>query len=563
MEKEKFAIKGLEVDTVLFRTLKEMMTHVATYEKNIDAFVVKDESGYKKISYKTLWDWVRFLGNALLDMGIKKGDKIGLLAENRIEWPVVYLGATCMGAVIIPMSILWEPLELETIAERGDIRWFFTSGKYSEKIENLFQNKPNRAQLNRVICFDPDVENRYIDFQVILQQGKRLLENGSNGFAAVEIEPGEIAEILYVSMGMGVMISHGAIMANVYGLMSRLEFRKSPGQQMMSWLPFSHLYPTVFGILIPLTAGWTVITTAFARMDHLLRMVKETRPHYIVLVPLLLDRFQARLSARLKNNNKTLAMMGLETLSAIFVAGAKCPVELVKRVEEIGLTVLDGYGVSEMSPFITMNTLKEHRIGSVGKCLDNVEVKISPVAGENSGEVLARGPNMMSGYYKYNESSHLHGNRYMGNGPGEGGVFIDQEGWLHTGDKGFLDSDGFLYITGRLRNIIVTMGGTNIYPREIEEYLLASPYIEEVKIVSRWDELTGESPYAYICPAPVAYTFLKRQKEQPVNNGEIEALIQGELEKLAGKIAAYKIPRGFELCSPGFLKKVDHRFLFA
>ncbi len=535
-------------------TIRELLLGIDARQLELDALLIKDEDSYRKLTYGELSESVRALANGLLDMGICKGDKIGLMAENRAEWPVVYLAVTAIGAVVVPVSILWEPPELRAISRTGDIKLFFTSHHYLDKIAAA---SPGDSTVNRTVCFDPhplleENENAgdrggedrfslessgYFHFSGILDMGRDMLRRGHDPFASVTVSPEDTAEILFVSSTMGVMLSHRAIMANVQGILKTLGAGGEPGKKLMMIIPFSHLYPTVFGILLPMMAQWTLVTAATGRMDRILRMVKETEPHYLVLVPLLLDRMFIRLQGRMRKKNQTLEMLGFGNLEFLFTAGVKCPEDLIARVQGVGLKVLEGYGVSEMAPFITIGTPEFHRPGSVGVPLCNVELKILNPGPGGHGEILARGPNMMCGYYKPE--------RHNGRPVQEGRTHVDDQGWLHTGDIGRVDGDGFLYITGRRRNIIVSKGGTNIYPREIEKRLKASPLIEDARAVLRWDEVMGEFPYVFI--RPHEENLRKAAEAAGGDDKDHEQLIREVLEGLSGQMAAYKIPRGFEI----------------
>ncbi|MGE5340771.1 MAG: AMP-binding protein [Candidatus Omnitrophota bacterium] len=509
---------------VSINTIKDLIDHLKHTPSDKKALIVKDEATYSELTYGQLREWVTHLANGLLKMGIRKGDKIGIMAENRLEWPVVYLAVTAIGAVIAPISILWEQTEIQSLTERGELRMIVTSEKYLEKILNLM---PTVSHLKTVVCFDSQHPSA-IHFDAILELGRKIMDEGIDLYSTASIAPEDPAEILFVSSTIGVTLSHRALLANMKGLFHTLDADRHPDIKTLMMIPFSHLYPTMFGILLPLAAQWTVITTGFVRMDWIFKLLKETEPDHIVLVPLLLERLSNRLAARNRKNLPASQIPGFQRVTAIFVAGVKCPEAIIANVEELGIPVLEGYGVSEMAPFITMSTLNRHRPGSVGIPLANVEVKIHHPDAEGNGEVLARGPNMMDGYY-----------RPDGNPPemvDAGYTYVDDEGWLHTGDIGRMDSDGFLYITGRLRNIIVTRGGTNVYPREIENVLQHSPLISRVKVVGKWDDATGEYPFALIHPSP-----------DMVSDDAIKDAIKNELEGLAGKLGAYKIPRGFEI----------------
>jgi long-chain acyl-CoA synthetase len=507
-------------------TIRDILDYFEQKQARQDALLIKEDDQYKSLSRNQLTKKVHHLGRILIEMGVAKGDKIGMMAENRLEWPITYLAVTCIGAIIAPISILWESGELEILANNGDLKMIFTSNTYLEKIIPMIDKVPT---LQQVITFDP------LESPVNKVQYLNLLSENLPDLRLPEflVSPEDTAEILFVNVTLGVELSHRAIMANVEGIFNTLQLDplREMGKKSLMLLPFSHLYPSVLGVLMPLLADWTAVTAATARIDRILRIINETKPNYIFLVPLLLERFYTRLNMRLKKGNKTLDMVGMEKLEFLFTAGVKCPEPLIQNVEQLGLNVLEGYGVSEMAPFITFSRNDKYKRGSAGFCLENGELMIHSPNKNGIGEVVARGPNMMKGYYNKPQPTEEITQT--------GGVYIDADGWLHTGDIGYLDEEGFLFITGRLRNIIVTKGGTNVYPTEIEKRLLENQYIANVKIIMRKDDLYGEYPFALI------------QAEKKITVElfihELNSLIQEQIQSFNGKMAAYKIPKGFKL----------------
>ncbi|MCP4215564.1 MAG: acyl--CoA ligase [bacterium] len=516
-------------------TIKDLVQSAGN--SGLNALLLKDGDSYSEISYKQQLEAVETLARCFIALGIRKGDKIGIMSENRAEYHTVYLAVTCIGAVIVPVSILWEPPELIAVAQNSDMRLIFASQNYIGKIAQM---QPKVPHLEQVVCFEPLQEfqkETYHYYPQFLEKWSTDVVSRIDVFSHVSVQPDDIAEILFVSYKLGVLLSHRALISNVEGLFRALDGGKEAGKKLMMIIPYSHLYPSVFAVLLSMRAGWSVLPTATARMDHILKMVKETRPNYIALVPLLLERMHMRLEGRIKRKNRSLEDLGLQDLDAVFVAGVKCPEDLIAQVEDLGLIVLEGYGLSEMAPFISMGTVQRHRCGSVGPALPNVELKIAnPDAGGN-GEILARGDNTMSGYYKLPACEE---------GTVPGSVFIDAEGWLHSGDIGRVDDDGFLYITGRSRNIIVSKGGTNIYPSDIEERLLESPLIKKVKVVPRWDEVNGQHPFALITIEKDALQVKDPLTGNVITRNPAEA-VKEEINNFMGKLAAYKIPKNFEI----------------
>ncbi len=512
-------------------TIRDLVKQAEDYPQSINAFILKDELNDCQISYANLLKSVYKLASSLLNYGIKKGEKIGIMAENRVEWTVVYLSVTSLGGIIVPISILWEPPEIDNVLKNSGMRLIFTSSRYLEKINKAYNED---SLLEEIITFDEtDTDTNYnctvLSYSSLMASNLEIKEIDSHIFDSIELAPSDTVEILFVSTSIGVELSHHALISNMKGILDTFDLSSEQGgmgKKMLMIIPFSHLYPTVFGILMVLMANWTLVTTSAARMDFILRIIKGEEPDYIILVPLLLERMVNRLEARLKKRSGGLAEIGFGNTKFIFTAGVKCPENTIVKMEDMGIPVLEGYGLSEMAPFISVSSPAFHRPGSAGIRLVNVEVKIDAEDEMGVGEILARGPNLMSGYFGLTKNP--------ADLTDKGYVFMDKDGWLHTGDLGLIDKDGFLYIKGRKRDIIVTRGGTNIYPREIEQKLMECPYIKQVKIIKKYDEVFGEAPFAIIYA-------------ENIEGVDIEKAIGLELENLGGKIASYKLPKGFEL----------------
>lgn len=511
------------------KTIRELINKIDTNFFNNDAIIIEKDKNISYLKYYNVLLEINKLSYILINKGIQKGDRIGLMSENRKEWIITYLAITNIGAIITPISIFWEQEEIKELYLNADFKMLFTSVIYIKKIlkvKNIINNTSN------VICFDNyNISNKNNDiliYKTIINSIKEDNKEIKSTLDKINIKPEDTAEILFVSSKLGVELSHSSILSNVYSIKETLYPNINKEKKLMTIFPFSHLYPTVFGILLPFLMGWSIITTDTGRMDRIIKIIKEIKPNYILMVPLLLERFLNRL--KIKLNKNSFNSLGLQNIEFIFVAGVKCPEDLIDKVQKTGLTVLEGYGVSEMSPFLTLNTKNANKTGSVGKPLKNVKIKIDNPK-ENIGEVLAKGPNMMKGYLNLILTEE--------NFKEYGALFIDDNGWIHTGDKGYIDEDGFLYIIGRSRNILVTKGGTNIYPKEIEDKLIKSPYINNVRIVSRFDDFNGDYPFAEI--------VLNEKKCSNITKNKLESLIQEEIEKLSGKIASYKIPKSFQI----------------
>lgn len=243
--------------------------------------------------------------------------------------------------------------------------------------------------------------------------------------------------------------------------------------------------------------------------------------------------------------------LGLEKLYFFASGGGPIAKDIIDGMEALGLITYQGYGLTETSPVISTTAPSHNKPGSVGLPLSNVEVRIECPDENGNGEILARGSNVMLGYYNMPEKTR---------------EVIDAEGWLHTGDIGKLDRDGYLYVTGRLKNVIVTKGGKNIYPEEIENILSTSPLLSEVVVVGRTDSEGGEYPHAIVYPDPEILASLQAQNGRRLSDEEVRGLVRAEIQKCTAGAAVYKIPHGFDVSReelPKTSARKVKRFMFA
>jgi long-chain acyl-CoA synthetase len=243
--------------------------------------------------------------------------------------------------------------------------------------------------------------------------------------------------------------------------------------------------------------------------------------------------------------------LGLENLHFFISGGGPIAKEIIDGMEALGLNTYQGYGLTETSPVISATCPAHNKPGSVGLPLVNVQVRIDSPDENGNGEIVVRGPAVMQGYLGMPEKTR---------------EVIDPDGWLHTGDLGRQDSDGYLFITGRLKNIIVTKGGKNIYPEEIENLLLQSPLIQECLIIGKLDKEGGEYPHAIIYPNPDALKAMEQEAGKPFTDEETRKIVRGEIQRTTAGAAVYKIPHGFDVSKEELPKTSSSkvkRFLFA
>lgn len=373
------------------------------------------------------------------------------------------------------------------------------------------------------------------------------------------LPPEQRAVILYTSgttgRSKGAMLSHNNIVSNL--LAAREHFQLSSSISTLSFLPINHVFEQVCGILLPLSLGGQI---SFAEsIKKLGENLNEVRPTFLLGVPavyrLLLDRIMKKIdsspsSRMLYRFNLTRKLVAAKVKGAvgdntIFVSGgAALDPAVAQGFQQLGLTLLQGYGITETSPVISAESPFKSKPGTVGESIRDVEVKIANPNRDGEGEILVKGPNVMLGYYKNEEAT----------------AQAIQDGWYHTGDLGRIDADNMLCICGRVKNLIVTPNGKNVYPEEVENQLLKSPYIAEIMVYGHKIGKTSEEVYAVIFPDEEAlFALAREQKSSPLSAREIEDLIRREVQTYGKELADYKRVKKFTLREDEFPKTTTRK----
>jgi long-chain acyl-CoA synthetase len=393
----------------------------------------------------------------------------------------------------------------------------------------------------------------------------------------------DLAAILYTSgttgFSKGVMLTHGNLLSNIEQCLSVLELKRE--ERFLSVLPIHHSFEATCGFLLPLTCGASITFASSLRSKDLLEDLKDTQPTAFLVVPLLLEKLYQGFLRNLKKAPKgrrllfyalrTLASiadplakgqaskrllhrvrekMGLGKLRHLICGGAPLPRWLSREYERLGFPLLQGYGITEAAPVLSVNRHGRCRNESTGPPLPWVEVRIKNPDSDGIGEIVVKGPNVMKGYYKNEEATHE----------------VLKNGWFSTGDLGRMDNDGFLYVTGRKKSLIVTKGGKNISPEEIEEKLLQSPFVKETLVLARIHPRTkNEEIHAIIYPDLEALDEYALEKGVVLDDRKLQNLFEELLSRVNGLLAEYKKIRHFSLRGEEFPKTTTQkikRYLF-
>ena len=463
-----------------FIDLKDMLNKSAEKFAERPAYVFKtEEKGkFKEITYKEFKNNVDSLGTALINLGLKD-KRVAVIGDNRYEWAVSYLAVTNGTGIIVPLDKALPNNEIENLIMRSEVEAIIYTSKYDE-IMNELKDKKN-TELRYFISMDlEESTNGVISFKKLLEKGKGQLESGDKKYLEAEINPDVMGIMLFTSgttsQSKAVMLSHKNIVSNLMDISATMKFDEN--DRFLSFLPLHHTFECTVGFLLPISQGCSI---AFCEgIRHIADNIKEYEITVMISVPVVFESMCKKIMKNIEKQGKLktvnlgmkisnrLLKVGLDVRNKIFkevhqslgpklrllvAGGAALDPETEEIFNGLGITMYQGYGLTETSPVISAEDDKFRRIGSIGKAFPSLDVKIKDANEEGIGELLVKGPTVMLGYYQNEEATK---------------ETIDEDGWLNTGDLAKIDKDGYIFITGRKKFVIVLKNGKNVYPEELE-----------------------------------------------------------------------------------------------
>lgn len=505
------------------------------------ALCTKNGDKWQNLSYAELGQRACNLANYMIESGIESGDRIAILSESGPEWSIGLFAGILAGAIVVPLDTKLSKTELNSILTDCVPRILLTS-LFNQNVAKKLKN--GVASIEQVLILEEvttdSLSSEPIQPQDILQFPERQLD--------------EVASIIYTSgttgkpKGVTIAFRNLIFEAQTLGQLVGV----SPDDSFLSILPLNHLLELSGGLLSILYAGGTVCYAQSLYPQDILQVIQERQITAILGVPLFFKTLYNSIQKEVHSKPlKRLWFQAAMTLAQklpwqmvrriiffplhqkfggklrIFISGgAPLDVDVANFFEQIGLPIIQGYGLTETGPVICVNTPQDNRIGSVGKPLPGVEVKIDFQEKEQTqGEVLTRGPHVMKGYYKSEELTR---------------EVLDPDGWFRTGDLGVIDADGFLHITGRIKNLIVLGGSKKVNPEEVEAVLSKSPAIQEICVVGRLAKHGIKKDTEEVCAVVVPSDSLKQQLQTKPD--ALLAEIEQEIANLATNLASYKRP---------------------
>lgn len=541
-------------ESVQISNLKEMLDSSCSTYANKSAFLVKDRESheYVPILYSQLKNDVDALGTALVDMGLQ-GKRVAIIGENRYEWAVAYLAVVNGTGIVVPLDKELPENEVESLIKRSNASAVIFSGKYENEITKIAKNNKD---IKVLICMDLKEDKTLHTFKELIEKGEKLIADGNKKFIDAEIDNEAMSIMLFTSgttaAAKAVMLSHKNICTNIIDMTKMLYLDSN--DIVLSFLPLNHTYECSCGFLTPLAKGLTIAYCEGLR--HIAKNLKESKATIMLSVPLILETMYRKIWEQVSKTpglavkmkfalviSNILKFFGIDISRRIFkdlhenfggelrllISGAAAvDPKVAKGFRDLGIHFMQGYGLTECSPIIALNMDIYFKDAAAGLPMPSDEIKIEKSGKSKYGEILAKGSNIMLGYYENPKAT----------------ADVMKDGWFYTGDLGYFDKQGFLYITGRKKDLIVTKNGKNIFPEELEMILNRSPLIKESMIYGKSDT-EGD---VLICATIVIDTEYINGKFGGEASGElIKSLIDKEVKAINKRLPLYKHIREYNI----------------
>ena len=555
-----------------------MLSNVAEKEADKDALLYKKDGEYTGISYRELKEKILYFASGLISIGIDKGDKAAIISENRPEWAIADYGIIHTGAITVPIYLSLPQNEIEYILKTSGAKYAIVlDTKQCKKINNICRKLDLLEYV--IILSEPEAEYAFEikTFDDIIEEGKKDFINNKKRLDELseQTDSDDVFTIIFTSgttdNPKGVELTHRNVLSNIEATLNAVEITRE--YLFLSFLPLAHILERTIGQFLPLYLGASI---AYAQsLSTLKENIIEARPTIILSVPRIFEKMYEVINSNLEKKSPLVRKIlfwslncGIEynrqngkvsinkkagriiadkllykklrkitggRLKFYVSAGAHLQKEIGEFFDSAGITIIEGYGLTETSPCVAVNRLDNYKFGTVGKPLTGLQLNIS-----DDGEILVKGPSVMKGYYNDEESTKQ---------------CIDEDGWFHTGDLGFIDEDGFLNITDRKKDIIVISSGKNISPQKIDGLIRSSKYINQSLVLGH----KKKSITALIVPD--LHSIISYAKDNEIhyksydgliNHGEIYALMKIEIDTVLKHLSDFEKIKKFTLLTKEF-----------
>ncbi len=533
-------------------TLKEMLARSVQRRGDAVALRHKLQDRWHTVSYHELQARVWHVAEVLSRLGVKPGDRVGLFRENAPEWPEVYFGIVGLGATAVPVDAKLQEQEVAHILRDSSARVLLTHAKSYPLVREI---EPHLPELRNVLLIGGrevlPIQSRkvkYSDYEQWMEDVAEAAGSAARAYDQFAPVDDDIASFIYTSgttgRQKGAMLTHRNFTSNVESCRKAIGILDTDNFLLV--LPLHHAFAFTANLLLPLAVGSEI--SFVENLKTVGENTREVSPSVLIGVPLLLEKMYNRIWNGLKENKVgyTLFKLGIRhpvtkgiakklggKLRLVVTGGAPCDPDLLTGYRQFGLNILEGYGLTETAPVLSLNPPAKPKPGTVGRPVPDVQITILDKDADGVGEIAAKGPNIMKGYYNNPEAT----------------AAVFKDGWFLTGDLGFIDDEGYVKITGRKKSLIVNREGKNIHPEEVEYQVCKSPFIREAVALGYREagEKVGEHVGVIVVPNQESIdAHMAREKKRP-SEREISDLIRSEVKRMSAEIAEYKRPRRIQI----------------
>ncbi|MBQ9267841.1 MAG: AMP-binding protein [Clostridia bacterium] len=561
--------KGEHYPEYHFETIKDIYVHsMENFKDNVfilDKDNPKDRS-YKEYSYREFGDDVEAFGTALTNKYHLKGERIVIIGETQYDWYVSYMAALIGAGIAVPVDKELPENEIENVVNRARAAVVIFSPHVKDRIKSIMSHLYTVKYFIEMRSSER-LEGNVIGFNKVLEDGRKLIKNGDTSFLKIETDPDAFKALFFTSgttaNSKGVMASSRQLANNVNAVSAYVVLYEK--DRLFSVLPLHHTYESSIGFIVPFANGASIAVCQGLR--YISDNLKESQPTIMIAVPLLIESLYKNIMKTIRKSKKEklvssmmqitnpLKTLGIDVKRKVFkeiydgiggnlrlIVSAAAPIDkkVGKWFSDLGVLFLQGYGLTETSPIAAVTTDYDPRVGSAGKTIINGLIKVDNPAENGEGELLISTDTLMIGYYEDEEAT-------------AEVIEYDEDGrrWFHSGDIGYVDKDGYVYITGRIKNVIVTQNGKNIFPEELELLLSDIEEIEECMVYGK--EVEGEKELIVTCRVIPNYEKIKEMYGEKTTK-EIYDIIWEKIKEVNKKVTSYKAIKGLELKDGEFIK---------
>ena len=546
------------------KDLKDMLKKSGEKYGEKNAYKIRlEKNKYKTYTHKDVRQMINYLGTRLIDLGLKN-KRIAVIGENRYEWEIAYLSIVCGTGIVVPLDKSLPQNELEKVIERSGVEAIFYSEKYTDILKTIVGR--GIGNLKTLISMDLKHHTEGIYSQnELISEGKKLVENGNKSFIDATIDNEKMSIMLFTSGTTSdskiVALSHKNLVSNLMDIASSLDINSS--DVFLSFLPLHHVFECTVGFLFSLYVGAETVFCDGIR--YIVDNLKEYKVSVMASVPAIYERIFKIIRREIAGSNNLEEILENEekykkssmeekkkvfkdihdmlggNIKLLISGAASLDKEIEEKYRNLGLNLVQGYGLTETSPVIGIGTNKYHKVGSIGKTVPSVEAKVVDCNKEGIGELIVKGPNIMIRYYQNEEATKK--------------AIVD--GWFYTGDLARIDEEGYIFICGRKKNVIVLKNGKNIYPEEMENLINKIEGVEESFIYGK--QLSSDKENIKIYAKIVYDEEVVKNAYKVQSKEEIHREIANKIREINSLMPKYKAIRGFSLTKEPLIKTTTNK----